>query len=54
MNEQVANLPVTGDPRALVESLARYRESSCARSILEIVITVVPFVLLWLMMWVPS
>jgi len=51
MNEQETSLQVTGDPRALVESLARYRESSCARSILEIVITVLPFVLLWLMMW---
>src|SRR4029453_13137865 len=51
MNEQVANLPVTGDPRALAQSLAGYREPSCARSIFEIVITVVPLVLFWLLMW---
>jgi omega-6 fatty acid desaturase (delta-12 desaturase) len=30
---------------------ARYREPSNARSILEIVITVLPLVLLWLLMW---
>ena len=40
MNEQVANLPVTG--RALAQSLAGYREPSCARSLFEIVVTVVP------------
>jgi acyl-lipid omega-6 desaturase (Delta-12 desaturase) len=51
MNEQVANLPVTGDPRALAQSLAGYREPSCARSIFEIVITVLPLVLFWLLMW---
>jgi len=51
MNEQVANLPVTGDPRALAQSLAGYREPSCARSIFEIVVTVVPLVLFWLLMW---
>jgi hypothetical protein len=28
MNEQVANLPVTGGPRALAQSLAGYREPS--------------------------
>jgi omega-6 fatty acid desaturase (delta-12 desaturase) len=52
MNEQDANLPVTGNPRALAQSLASYREPSCARSILEIAITALPLVLLWLLMWV--
>jgi omega-6 fatty acid desaturase (delta-12 desaturase) len=51
MNEQEANLQFTADPRALAESLAGYREPSCARSIFEIVITVLPLVLLWLLMW---
>src|SRR3990172_13013757 len=51
MNEQEANPPVLGDSRALAQSLAGYREPSCARSILEIVITVLPLVLLWLLMW---
>jgi omega-6 fatty acid desaturase (delta-12 desaturase) len=37
--------------RALMQALARYRKPSPARSIVEIVITVVPFVVLWLVMW---
>jgi acyl-lipid omega-6 desaturase (Delta-12 desaturase) len=51
MNEQEANLPVTGDARVLAQSLAGYREPSSARSIFEIVITVLPLVVLWLLMW---
>ncbi|MGH6802559.1 MAG: fatty acid desaturase [Methyloceanibacter sp.] len=51
MNEQEANLPVTPDLRAWTQTFASYREPSCARSILEIVITVLPLVLLWLLMW---
>jgi omega-6 fatty acid desaturase (delta-12 desaturase) len=51
MNEQEANLPVTPDLRAWTQTLASYREPSCTRSILEIVITVLPLVLLWLLMW---
>jgi omega-6 fatty acid desaturase (delta-12 desaturase) len=51
MNEQEAKLPLTGDSRALAQSLARYREPSCARSILEIAITALPLVLLWFLMW---
>jgi acyl-lipid omega-6 desaturase (Delta-12 desaturase) len=39
------------DLRALTRSLARYREPNNARSIVEILITIVPFVLLWLSMW---
>lgn len=49
MNEQDANLPVVGNPRALAQSLASYCEPSCARSILEIAITALPLVLLWLL-----
>ena len=41
----------TADMRALTLSLAGYREPSHRRSIAEIVITVVPFILLWLLMW---
>jgi omega-6 fatty acid desaturase (delta-12 desaturase) len=50
MNEQEANLHVP-DLRAWAEVLAAYRAPSNARSILEIVITVLPLVLLWLLMW---
>ena len=51
MNEREPNLQVTPDSRSLTQILARYREPSCARSIIEIVITVLPLVLLWLLMW---
>ena len=39
------------DIRALTQSLARYREPNHGRSIVEILITVVPFAVLWLLMW---
>jgi len=39
------------DLRALTRSLARFREPNNARGIVEILITIVPFVLLWLSMW---
>jgi omega-6 fatty acid desaturase (delta-12 desaturase) len=45
----VADLPA--DLRALTHSLAGYREPNHTRSVFEILITVVPFVLLWLSMW---
>jgi acyl-lipid omega-6 desaturase (Delta-12 desaturase) len=38
--------------RAWSEILARYREPNSARSIVEIVITVLPLALLWLLMWI--
>jgi acyl-lipid omega-6 desaturase (Delta-12 desaturase) len=39
------------DLRTLTQSLARYRGPNAGRSIVEILITIVPFVLLWLSMW---
>jgi acyl-lipid omega-6 desaturase (Delta-12 desaturase) len=39
------------DLRALAQSLARYREPSQGRSVVEILITVVPLIILWLLMW---
>jgi omega-6 fatty acid desaturase (delta-12 desaturase) len=39
------------DGRALTLALARYRAPNRTRSILEIVITIVPLTLLWLLMW---
>jgi len=39
------------DPRSLAQTLARYREPSHRRSIFEILITIVPFILLWVLMW---
>jgi acyl-lipid omega-6 desaturase (Delta-12 desaturase) len=37
---------------ALLRILASYREPKWARSVFELVITVVPFVLIWALMWV--
>ena len=39
------------DMRALTQDLAGYREPHHGRSVVEILITIVPFVLLWLSMW---
>lgn len=39
------------DARALTQTLARYREPHNGRSIVEILITAIPLVLLWLSMW---
>jgi omega-6 fatty acid desaturase (delta-12 desaturase) len=39
------------DARTLTQALARYRESDEWRSIVEILITVVPLVALWVLMW---
>jgi omega-6 fatty acid desaturase (delta-12 desaturase) len=52
MNEQEPKLGVTLDSRMWAQILAEYREPSCARSVLEIVSTALPFALLWLLMWV--
>lgn len=44
--------PVTAvDVHALVRSLSRYREPSHRRSLVEVLITMVPFVGLWLLVW---
>jgi len=40
-----------GDSRMWAQVLSDYRQPNCARSILEIVITALPFALLWLLMW---
>src|SRR5579872_779176 len=40
-----------GDVRGLTRALARYREPNHLRSVVEILITVVPLVGLWLLMW---
>jgi omega-6 fatty acid desaturase (delta-12 desaturase) len=39
------------DPRSLLKEIAPYREPRLSRSVLEIAITVVPFVLLWVLTW---
>jgi acyl-lipid omega-6 desaturase (Delta-12 desaturase) len=51
MHERAPDVHTTPDSRALAHTLARYREPSCARGVLELVITAVPFVLIWILMW---
>ena len=40
-------LPTTREPRDWVRVLSAYREPSLRRSIYELAVTIVPFVLLW-------
>src|SRR6202167_2538172 len=51
MQERYPNIPATRDPRAWAPILARYREPNSIRSTVELAITAVPFVLLWILMW---
>src|SRR5579863_9677935 len=51
LNDEPTVRAATNELRALSRSLARFREPNSARSIVEILITIVPFVLLWLSMW---
>jgi hypothetical protein len=51
MQERNSSIAAARDPRAWPSVLARYREPSCVRSIVELVITAVPFVVLWMLMW---
>ena len=51
MDERAPNVHATPDSRALAHILARYRHPNWARSGLELAITAVPFVLIWILMW---
>jgi hypothetical protein len=51
MHERELNVRGMPDSCAWARILGRYRESSCARGVFELVITAVPFVLLWILMW---
>ena len=51
MHEREPNNPAAHDPRPWVPMLARYREPSLARSTVELAITAVPLVILWIVMW---
>lgn len=51
MSQRATNVDAALDPRALTRELIRYREPNCTRSVIEVVITVVPFALLWVLMW---
>ena len=51
MLERDLSFPPARNPRAWPPLLAAYREASSARSTVELVITAVPLVILWIMMW---
>ena len=51
MRERDPSIHATRDPQAWAPILGRYREPNCARSTVELVITAVPFVVLWVLMW---
>ena len=40
-----------GDPRTWAQALGPYRTPDVSRSIFELLVTAVPFVLLWALMW---
>ena len=42
----------TPDIRLSIRDLARYREPNPARSVFELIVTAVPFALLWALIWV--
>ena len=50
-NQNAILVPYPSEARGWTQILARYRAPSPARSIIELVITAGPFVLLWFLMW---
>ena len=51
MQHQVGAVAASSDVLAWTKILARYREPSRIRSVTELVITIVPLVLLWVLIW---
>ncbi len=51
MSAQTPNMDRTSDLQALRRSLSRYRGPRVARSVVEILITAIPFALLWGLTW---
>lgn len=51
MHPQDSSTSLTDEPRTLKRALAEYRAPSLSRSVLEILVTVVPFILLWILLW---
>ena len=52
MSEQSPNASLAPNPRRLIKELAPYREPSSARSLFELAITALPFLLTWFLIWV--
>jgi len=51
MHAPATSLHSTPDSRQLVRDLATYREADNARGVFEIAVTLVPFALIWAVMW---
>lgn len=51
MDSQAPTIDITAEPRALKRSLGEYRTPRLARSVLELMVTVIPLAALWLLMW---
>ena len=51
MDQQATDAHPATASRALARALAAYREPNSARGVIEIAITAVPFVLIWIAMW---
>ncbi|XKF15746.1 fatty acid desaturase [Halomonas sp. BLK-85] len=51
MNLEVLHQETTGDPRALQRALSAYRAPRLARSVFELLVTVIPFGLFWFLTW---
>ncbi|UYG05114.1 fatty acid desaturase [Halomonas sp. LR3S48] len=51
MDPQAPTIDITTEPRALKRALGGYRTPRLARSVVELMITVIPFVALWVLIW---
>ncbi|GGX83375.1 hypothetical protein GCM10007160_08250 [Litchfieldella qijiaojingensis] len=51
MEPQAPNIDITAEPRTLMRALGGYRAPRLARSVLEIMVTVIPFIFLWILLW---
>lgn len=51
MELQAQHIDIIAEPRILMRILGDYRKPRLARSVMEIIITVVPFVGIWALMW---
>src|ERR1700731_3396278 len=51
MDQHATSVHIVSDTRTLAHALTRYRGPNSTRSVLEVVVTAVPFALIWGLMW---
>src|SRR3984957_12974208 len=51
MDQHATSVHIVSDTRTLAHALTRYRGPNSTRSVLEVVVTAVPFALIWVLMW---